>query len=300
MIYSLLKGRIGNNLFQIAAGHSLANRMNTGFKAVIPDFILPEPDLCTLKKYLEQFAENLLRNIDFTETLPEGVTRYSETKDLSYSRLPDIDNQLLEGYFQSEKYFDAGLVRDLFSVDPDTGNYIDKKYGQVLASQPVSINIRRGDFVKQPHLHPVCSTEFYKNAVRQLGQGKQFLVISDDIDWCRKILKGSNFHFVDNEVPAVDLYLQSKCSDNIISNSSFSWWGAWLNPRPGKTVIAPGENWTGKLHPYSYSDDLLPAEWIKLPNPLSLKARSIVFEKQMLKKLSVLKKSIKGKKAENG
>lgn len=292
MIYSLLKGRIGNNLFQIAAGYSLAGRLNTEFRAVIPDFILPEPDNCTLKDYLGQFRSNILREIKFEENVPPGITKYCESNDLSFRDLPQSDNIVLEGYFQSEKYFNINAVRNLFSIDNETETYLDNKYGDLLKENAVSINIRRGDFVKQPHLHPVCSLTYYRSAVRHFGNNREYMIISDDISWCRQKFRGSNFHFIDDEPPLIDLYLQAKCKDHIISNSSFSWWGAWLDPNPLKVVVAPANNWTGRMHPYLFSEDIYSDSWIRLNNPLDFKSRLVVSYRLTERQLVLLKKRI--------
>ncbi|HUX57242.1 MAG TPA: alpha-1,2-fucosyltransferase [Bacteroidales bacterium] len=296
MIYSVLKGRVGNNLFQIAAGHSLASRLCTDYKAYIPDFILPEPDKCTLRNYLSQFSDNILRNIEFTDTVPDNILKYSETGDLSFREIPFTDNIILDGYFQSEKYFDEKLVRHLFSIDGKTEDYISREYGDLLRQGVTSINVRRGDYVKQPHLHPVCSMIYYNEAIDSIGRDKLFIVISDDIGWCRRHFRGANFHFIDDEPPVIDLYLQTKCKNNIISNSSFSWWGAWLNPDPEKIVAAPGENWIGKLHPFIMSADLLPETWQKFTNPTDLPSKIIIVKKQAVRKLVEFKKNISAKR----
>ncbi len=293
MIYSILKGRIGNNLFQIAAGYTLAVRNNSDFTAYIPDFILPEPDKCTLKKYLEQFNDNLLRKIRFTEHLPNGCEIYHEPEDLSFKEIPFKNELVINGYFQSEKYFDKKLVRDLFSIDKSTAKYIESRYGEILKKGITSINIRRGDFVSRPHLHPVCSMKYFKEAVEYFGRNSDFFVISDDIEWCKRQFKGENYFFIEDEPPAIDLYLQTLCSNNIISNSSFSWWSAWLNLNPVKTVIAPGENWTGKLNPYRNNKDLLPSEWLQFQNPLETRFKVKVLFSKAIMFLVRIKKRLK-------
>jgi hypothetical protein len=289
MIYSVLKGRIGNNLFQIAAGYTLAARNNTEFVAYIPDFILPEPDRCTLKVYLEQFRNSILRNVKFTETFPPEFEKYIESEDLSYREIPFKENLVLDGYFQSDKYFDRDLIRDLFSLDKKTAGYINEKYGEILRQGATSINVRRGDFVKQPHLHPVCSMKYYKAAIKHFGGGERFMIISDDIEWSKRHFSREKFYFVEDEPPVVDLWLQAYCRNNIISNSSFSWWGSWLNTNPDKVVIAPSENWVGKHHNVT-TKDLLPAGWIEISNPLAFRMRLIVLSHDIIKILVSFKK----------
>lgn len=107
---------------------------------------------------------------------------------------------------------------------------------------------------------------YFKNAISYFGKDKLYLIISDDIEWCKKNFKGNNFFFSEGESSIVDLYLQTMCNHNIISNSSFSWWGAWLNNNPEKIVIAP-KNWFGKQMKDWNLQDLIPSEWERLPNP---------------------------------
>lgn len=292
MIYSALKGRIGNNLFQVATGFSLAKKNKTEFAAYIHDILLPEPDNCTLREYINQFKNTIFRNVNFVESLPANYETYHEPPDLSFLEINSKDNLIIDGYFQSEKYFDKELIRNLYSMDDDTGVYINNKYGSILKKGITSINVRRGDFVKQPHLHPACSMKYYKAAISYFGAGHQFMIISDDSKWCKKHFKGGNYFFIEEEPPVIDLYLQTLCKNNILSNSSFSWWGAWLNLNPDKIVIAPAENWVGKHHSVS-TKDLLPGDWIKITNPIEIHLRLVVFYHDIIKFLVGIKRRIK-------
>jgi hypothetical protein len=291
MVYSILKGRIGNNLFQIAIGLSFANKNNDDFIAYIPKFVLPEPDNCYLRDYLKQFENNILRNIKFTEKLPPIVDEYQE-KTHTFTPIQYQNNILLNGYFQSEKYFNKTLIKELFSIDYDTNAYIQEKYGLLLKDELTSINVRHGDFLNVPQYHPVCSLKYFKNAIKYIGENKKYLVISDNIEWCKKKFKGSNFHFVENEKPTIDLYLQTLCKNNIISNSSFSWWAAWLNNHPQKKVIMPKNNWFGILQRHLDTNDMFPDDWIKLPNPIEFKIKMISYYHLSLKKAVLFKKRI--------
>ena len=105
---------------------------------------------------------------------------------------------------------------------------------------------------------------YYKKAMATFDSGSVFLIISDDITWCKKHFRGENFFFVDDEPPIVDLYLQSLCTHNIISNSSFGWWGAWLNPNPEKKIVCPTP-WFAPSGMKRDTRDLCPAIWKKEP-----------------------------------
>lgn len=173
------------------------------------------------------------------------------------------ENLLLWGYFQSEKYFDAPLVRELFKIHPDTYHLLNRKYGDLLKEEITSINVRRGDYLKCPDYHPVCTLDYFNHAIDLIGRDKHFLITSDDLAWCRENFIGKNFHFADRTAPEENLYLQTLCTNNIISNSSFSWWGAWLNSNTDKQVVAP-RIWYGPQAENLNTQDLLPDSWLKI------------------------------------
>ena len=259
MIYTYLAGRLGNLLFEIAAGASLAKRMNVPFKALTCSSI-------NMPEYVKPFRQSILRNIDFSDIYPENQKICLES-DFTYQPLPEEKDLLLKGYFQSEKYFDEELVKHLFEIDIENETYIQKKYGHILQLNPVAINVRRGDYLRLEYMHPVCRMSYFSKAMTHFEEETPFLIISDDIVWCKKHFKGNNLYFIDDEPPLIDLYLQSMCAHNIISNSTFSWWGAWLNPNPDKKVIFPSP-WFGlsvkKKEEYD-TKDLWPDSWISVP-----------------------------------
>lgn len=258
MIYTYLNGRLGNCLFEIAAGISLAKKLRVSHKALICDN--------SFSSELKSYQKSILYQIDFQDVYPENVMVYNETGFL-YEKLPLQDNLILKGYFQSEKYFDKKLVYDLFKIDSNTEKYIRDNYGFIFQRKTVAINVRRGDYLKLEYKHPVCRMSYFNKAISCFDKTIFFLIISDDIEWCKRHFKGDNFYFVENEPPLVDLYLQSMCTHNIISNSTFSWWGAWLNPNPDKKVIYP-DPWFGfwvKNKKDFDTSDLCPKNWVPVP-----------------------------------
>ena len=263
MIYSCLQGRIGNIMFEVVAAASHAKKMEVPYLALFsrPDS-LPEWDNWYIE-YLEQFKETILRNIPLSGEYPENIYRFEERK-MTYKALASVKDMILDGYFQSEKYFDKELVRELFAIDLITYEYIKTKYGKILDQHPVSVVVRRGDYLVLSAQYVICKMPYYRKAMAYLGKDKMFLVISDDIEWCKSHFKGYNVFFVEDESPTVDLYLASLCTHHIISNTTFAWWGAWLNPNPNKIVVYPSI-WMGPLN-YKEKNvsDLCPPEWIPI------------------------------------
>jgi hypothetical protein len=105
--------------------------------------------------------------------------------------------------------------------------------------------------------------KYYQEAMKHFDDDTLFVVFSDDIDWCKSVFKGDNFIFITNEQDYVDLYLMSLCKNNIIANSSFSWWGSWLNKNEGKKVIAPSK-WFGRAYSDWDTNDIYTKNMIKL------------------------------------
>ncbi len=274
MVYTTLTDRIGNNLFQIAAGASLAHNNNTNYVACISNFRVPEG--ISLAEYLEQYRENILRSVEFMNGIPEDSVEYIQPG-FEYSVIEYFPKIRLSGYYQSEKFFNKEYVRNLFSIDPKSKSYIESRYGFLFEDEIISINVRRGDYLSRPLRQPICEMPYFRRAIDYFGREKRYLIISDDIDWCKRKFKGSNFFFIDDEPPVIDLYLQTYCTHNIISNSTFSWWGAWLNPNPNKIVIAP-KKWFGvQMTKYFNTKDLIPDEWVRLKNPRTLGLKLKIF-----------------------
>ncbi|PKO99479.1 MAG: alpha-1,2-fucosyltransferase [Bacteroidetes bacterium HGW-Bacteroidetes-8] len=271
MVYTTLTDRIGNNLFQIATGASLAHRNNCEYIVCISE--IDVPDGISLKEYVNQFRSNILRNVKFMDGIPEESTEYIQPC-FEYREIEYFDKIRLSGYFQSEKFFDKDFVRELFSPDKETLSHINSTYGHLFKEEIISINVRRGDYLTRPLRQPICEMPYFKRAINYFGKDKRYLLISDDIEWCKRKFKGENFYFIDDEPPIIDLYLQAMCTHNIISNSTFSWWGAWLNPNPSKIVIAPIK-WFGVQMNNFNTRDLIPEEWVRVANPrtLSLKLK---------------------------
>ena len=254
-ISNILQGGLGNYLFQIAAGYAAALRHNK-------EYIGSLYGIQTGHNHISTYFDNILRNIKFIDK-PITNFGYNEIK-FNFTEIPNFNTDLiLMGYFQSEKYFKdfKKEIKNLYKISDIDNEYIIQKYGDFTNS--CSINIRRGDYLKLQNYHPVQSIEYYKNAISKLPKNLKYFIISDDINWCK-----DNFNFLNNAIfvegnkDYQDLYLVSKCQHNIICNSTFGWWGAWLNTNPDKIVICPNK-WFGPDFTQSF-EDIYPEGWIKI------------------------------------
>ena len=140
---------------------------------------------------------------------------------------------------------------------------IETKYSDLLSVRTTAIHVRRGDYLKFPQHHPTQTVEYFLAGVELLkDKTDKFLVFSDDIAWCKANFKFDNIVYIENEKDYIELYLQSLCNNNITSNSSFSWWGAWLNENNNKVVIGPNK-WFGSAINHDTSD-VIPETWKKM------------------------------------
>lgn len=256
MISCFLQGGLGNYMFQIATTLSLSK--DYGFNCVFNS-----KNYLKVHNDIENYRDNIFRNVNFDEKFIYDHV-YNEPT-FNYEKIKINDKTLLNGYFQSEKYFlhNRNEILNLYSPTKKDLDYIDQKYGKILKYENCSIHVRRGDYLNLQTYHPLCTMDYYNNAINDIGEDRLFLVFSDDIEWCKNNFKNGNFVFVENEKDYIDLYIMSMCNSNIIANSSFSWWGAWLNKNKNKKIIAP-KNWFGVSKKGINTKDLYPKKFIKI------------------------------------
>ena len=172
----------------------------------------------------------------------------------------------IHGYWQSERYFApiVDQIRTAFTFrDVENATLPNREQNNV------SVHVRRGDYLNAGSIHASCNADYYFRALDKLDLkacDTRVYVFSDDPEWAREELSKlhPNTHFVEGNIGAdsfKDMYLISRCDHHIIANSSFSWWGAWLNPSPQKRVIAP-KRWFGD--PSLDDSDILPKSWERL------------------------------------
>lgn len=206
--------------------------------------------------------------------LPVRKSMIVENKDAAF--LPDLvgssGNLLLEGYWQTERYFAdaADAVRMAFRFPAfEEGSPNAGLAARLSGCTSLSVHIRRGDYLKIANTSGICTMDYYADAMDEVLRRvvpELIVVFSDDPVWCAgnlgNVLHGIPAVFVDWNKGADcyrDMQLMTLCSHNIIANSSFSWWGAWLNPNPEKIIVAPSR-WMNT----SCQTDIIPERWIKI------------------------------------
>jgi hypothetical protein len=283
-----LMGGLGNQMFQYAAAKSL--QYATG-KPVKFDFDSPYPhikyyynlDVFRLEAKLASNAElwpckpkkKLLKRLFLAVGKDPACKLVREKRDFHFDPtfFQIADGSYVSGFWQSEKYFkqiESSIRADFEFTMPLAGKN-SAMADSILGCNAVSVHIRRGDYVNVSStnkLHGTCSLQYYEQAIQKIGaevSNPVFYFFSDDVAWVKKnITIQFAHHFVDHNDTFKnyeDLRLMSLCKHHIIANSSFSWWGAWLNPSKQKLVIAPSR-WMND--PSLTTPDLIPAEWLTI------------------------------------
>ena len=268
MIYIQLKGGLGNMFFQIAAGISFAKKLNTDLSVInlrshleyLNTDNLYQPKL---KHSLDYLNLNQFKKFD-TNSSFSGYLNAVHFPFEYVDTLPPSEH-LICGFFQSEKYFinEKQDILECFAPNENIKTIL-KKYN-FLNLRTTSIHIRRGDYLNYPDIHTVQNKDYYYESIEATKhKTDKYIIFSDDIEWCKENFQGNEFIFIENEKDYIEIYLMSLCNNNIISNSSFGWWGAWMNQNEEKIVIAP-KNWFGKSkHPDLTDQDIIPNKWIKI------------------------------------
>lgn len=253
-----LQGGLCNYMFQISCAYAYSLKYSK-------ELLLTQDDSVVVHKHIGNYSDNILFNVKFTSRNDfNNFIVYNEPS-FEYVGIPRIEGNLyLNGYFQSEKYFKnyEKKIRELFSFPDVYINSLKERYSDLISQNTCSIHVRRGDYLNSPNHHPTQSMNYYLKAVRQMPKDSVFLIFSDDIQWCKENFPDipEKFKFIEGNADHEDLALQTLCNNNIICNSTFSWWGAWLNNNPSKIVIAPSK-WFGSAYSHYNTKDLIPENW---------------------------------------
>ena len=293
MILVKIQGGLGNQMFQYAVGSIIAKKNKSSLNLDVETYNKPVKKLGFTPRNFElnifdnkyQLAKAADIAIFKKLTIFNKVKKklgfnypqivYEDTTTSDASMLRRKAPAYLHGYFQNYRYFmgHEAFVKNLFKFDKSK---ISNKNLQLAANfqqqNTVSVHVRRGDYVTDVvtnNFHGCCTLDYYHAAIKTVAANLPNVTIvffSDDMPWVREhfeSVKGNKI-FVEGNIGAdswIDLYLMSHCGHNIIANSSFSWWGAWLNNNTEKIVVAP-KNWFAGI---SFDINvLIPTEWIKM------------------------------------
>lgn len=286
MIVSRLIGGLGNQMFQYATGRALALRRGVPFaidSRAFSDYRTHAFGMQCFSTELNEAPSRLLPNPPtegrlqrlLRRFMPTPLNVYTEktfTFDAEVLSLPD--GVYLDGYWQSEKYFAdfAEVIRSEFAVRHVPSATNQAWLARIAQTHSVSLHIRRGDYVSNASaaaVHGTCDLSYYERAVSYLreatGVDLALYVFSDDLDWVAANLRlPYEMHLIrGNEASAnyEDLRLMTACRHHIVANSSFSWWGAWLDGHPDSITIAPARWFVGETPD---ARDLVPERWVRL------------------------------------
>lgn len=284
---------MGNQMFQYAAGKALAIRYGVELKIDLSfllqntkqngDFIARPYELSLFKHITDrtvdtekQYLPKFLRTLRSILKLNQPPVYYEPSFQFNASLFEQKPPLLMDGYWQSEKYFiiQEQAIRNAFtfpSLEADDLNIAGLH--EVKDNNSISVHVRRGDYLNKQVLafHGICSRNYYEKAIDLMNKkhpGAIFFFFSDDPEWVKQELVQltTNYRVIEGNSGRdswKDMLLMSNCKHHIIANSSFSWWGAWLNNDLKKTVVAPRQ-WFSEFNQMNTTADLLPAGWVQL------------------------------------
>lgn len=284
MIFAKITGGLGNQLFQYAAGKRLSLLHRVPLKLDLSEYARPALrtfDLDAFQVSYEPATEDDLRrfakkNFLFrlrNRIVPVPFRRYYRERFFHYDKkFEKFPSEIyLKGYWQSEKYFKsiAPVIRRDFTLKNEFIEQVSAISEKLQQENSVAVHFRKGDYQSPEALkmHGILPAAYYIQAIHIIkGQVSSpvFYLFSDDPEWAKNFLPSENTVRVSGVYSRTrfeDFYLMSQCRHNIIANSSFSWWAAWLNANPGKIVIAP-KKWFNQGP--KDTQDLIPEGWIQL------------------------------------
>lgn len=242
------RGRLGNQLFQIAFLVSYS-------KLYGHDLVLPP---WKYEKY-------------FKQKLPKGEiknTIFYKEKHFPYYKI-ELDanrNYDIEGWFQTEKHFDEQIVQNQFIFDDQLKSKVKNLFKNAFKKTTILLSVRRGDFVGHENYYQVPFHYYLKALEKHFTNAKDcnIIVTSDNLDECEEHLKIPNSFFAHGLSDIEQLCLGTMCDHFLISNSTFSWWQAWLGEKEHSKIVRPFKNFRGRVSSLLDDKDFFPPRWIQM------------------------------------
>lgn len=287
MIIVRIRDGLGNQMFMYAYGKALEKRgykvkfdlsyfqKQSGHNRLGLDKYNIKADYCTKAEAKKFYSRLFIHRILGKLGLRRQAIIYEQTFEFDEKLLTPPDNYFIAGYFQNEKYFKDIIseLRQEFTLKGTPSEFTQRVSEQIRTiPNSCSLHVRRGDFIIEKNIqsHGAVPLDYYHQAITYMEKEKgdtQYFIFSDDIPWCRENLTFiKNAIFVESNEPRIpqeDIYLMSLCQNHIIANSTFSWWGAYLNPNPNKLVIAPKKLYNSERLNTELQGLMCP-EWIRL------------------------------------
>lgn len=263
-VLGFLRNQLGNQMFEVAAAYSLA--LDHEAVAVFPDLV-----------ELSEWRLNENYHYVFWRLNPTRPKLHPEKHHsyhgIPYEPIPYHPNMEVSGIFHSEKYFahHKEEILNLFAPHPSIRKHIHQLHPW-LSKTPntVAVHVRAywpvfpGGYKDGYGILPFMGFDWFKKAILTFPKNSLFVVFSNNMEWCKENFKNikRRFKFIEGQEHYIDLYMMSMCKHNIISNSSYSWWGAYLNKNPNKIVVAP-KQWF-EPHTKMKTHDICPEGWVVL------------------------------------
>ena len=257
-------GRLGNQMFQYASLRGIAAKNGYNFMIPPPAESYEKMDEWTQHQLFYPFNMSTVQNLNVQYT--DGERPVVSEKDFGFDE--DLYNNCprwvdVRGYLQSEKYFKEieDVIREDFTFKPQFLRPSRSMIGSF--EDPVSLHIRRTDYLTLSHHHNNLGLDYYEEALSHFDEDRNVVIFSDDPEWCKEqsLFESDRFLVAEGNINYVDMCLMSLCKAHIIANSSFSWWGAWL--AKSKLVVAP-KDWFGPKLKHQDTRDLYCAGWVVL------------------------------------
>ena len=236
-----LAGRMGNHMFMVAHAYAKALEYNKQFVIAREHTVDGNNG--------DDYKDHIFRKVDTIDKFDDNH---------NWNCIPSDDKHTqYAGYYQSENYFRkySEAIRMLYAPPYEFVERIKKEIPQLFDTEVTLVSVRRGDYLYYPNYHPTLSEEYIyyaANLIRPTSHGHfSTIIASDDIPWCKQHLKLEDCMYLEGYKAHEQMWIMSMCHNFLISNSSFSWWGAWLSRYPGKKVIAPSI-WFGPEGPQDW------------------------------------------------